>query len=71
MSFSKNDVLNISDFLIKAAGVSKEALGALIEEAKTYNYSEILIPPFLIRQAAEKLRGSGIKIVSIIDFPYG
>jgi aldehyde:ferredoxin oxidoreductase len=71
MSFSKNNVLNISDFLIKAAGVSKEALGALIDEAKTYNYSEVLIPPFLVRQAAEKLRGSGIKIVSIIDFPYG
>lgn len=71
MSFSKNDVLNVSDFLIKAAGVSKEALGALIEEAKTYNYSEILIPPFLVRQAAEKLHGTGVKIVSIIDFPYG
>ncbi|HOT76846.1 MAG TPA: aldehyde ferredoxin oxidoreductase N-terminal domain-containing protein, partial [Candidatus Wallbacteria bacterium] len=71
MIFSKAEILDFSDFLIKAAGVSREALGDLIEEAKAGCYGEVLIPPFLIRQAAEKLKGSNVKIASIIDFPYG
>lgn len=73
MTFSKNDTLNFSDFLLKAAGVSKAALDELISDAKKYGYTEILLPHFLVRQTAEKLRGSGanIKIATIIDFPYG
>ncbi|OQA81152.1 MAG: Deoxyribose-phosphate aldolase 1 [bacterium ADurb.Bin243] len=71
MIFSKTEILDFSNFLIKAAGVSREALGDLIEEARASGFVEILVPPFLIRQAAEKLKGSNIKIAAIIDFPYG
>ena len=71
MSFTKDDFLKFSDFLIRAAGQSKESLANVIDNAKSLDFIEVVIPPFLVKSAADKLKGTKVKIVTTLDFPYG
>lgn len=37
----------------------------------TYHFQAAMIPPAWVRRTAEFLRGSGVKVASFVDFPYG
>jgi deoxyribose-phosphate aldolase len=44
---------------------------AHIAETLKYNFHAAMIPPAWVKKTAEALRGSGIRVASFVDFPYG
>ncbi len=42
-----------------------------VEECLKYRFNAAMIPPAWVRKTAERLRGTGIRVASFIDFPYG
>ncbi|MEZ7893329.1 MAG: aldehyde ferredoxin oxidoreductase C-terminal domain-containing protein [Candidatus Wallbacteria bacterium] len=71
MNFKKEDILNFSELLLKIAGNSRESVMTAIENAKNFNFLEVSVPSFMVKAAAEKLKGSKVKISTFIDFPSG
>jgi deoxyribose-phosphate aldolase len=42
-----------------------------IAECLKYHFQAAMIPPAWVRRTSDVLRGSGIKVASFVDFPYG
>lgn len=42
-----------------------------IAECLKYRFQAAMIPPAWVKRTAERLRGTGIKTASFVDFPYG
>ncbi len=42
-----------------------------IDECLKYRFNAAMIPPAWVRKSAERLQGTGIRVASFIDFPYG
>lgn len=42
-----------------------------IAECLKYHFQAAMIPPAWVKKTAEALRGTGIKVASFVDFPYG
>lgn len=42
-----------------------------IAECLKYHFQASMIPPAWVKKTAERLRGTGIKTASFVDFPYG
>lgn len=42
-----------------------------INECLKYHFQAAMIPPAWVRKTAEALRGTGIRVASFVDFPYG
>jgi deoxyribose-phosphate aldolase len=42
-----------------------------IAECREYRFQAAMIPPAWVRRTAEALRGTGIRVASFVDFPYG
>lgn len=42
-----------------------------IADCLNYHFQAAMIPPAWVKQTAETLRGTGIKVASFVDFPYG
>ncbi len=43
----------------------------LCNEAKKALFAAVCVPPYYIRQASELLQGTGIKVATVIGFPFG
>jgi deoxyribose-phosphate aldolase len=43
----------------------------LVEEAATYNFYGICVPPFWVQRAKREIAGRGIKLVTVAGFPLG
>lgn len=61
--------------IIEHTNVSPNALPSdidrLCEEALKYNFYAVLVPPIYVKHAKKRLRGSGIKVVAVVGFPWG
>jgi deoxyribose-phosphate aldolase len=42
-----------------------------VAECLKYHFQAAMIPPAWVKKTAERLRGTGIKTASFVDFPYG
>lgn len=42
-----------------------------VDECLKYHFQAAMIPPAWVKKTAERLRGTGIKTASFVDFPYG
>ncbi len=43
----------------------------ICEEALLYKFAAVCVPPPMVRQAGERLSGSGVKTATVIGFPFG
>lgn len=59
------------DHTLLEAGVSREQIVRLCEEACFYNFAAICINPYWINLAVSVLQGTPVKIVTTIGFPLG
>lgn len=50
---------------------TKEEIIKLLEEAKEYSFLGICVNPVNVKFASEYLKGTGIKVVTVIGFPLG
>ncbi|MFZ0807089.1 MAG: deoxyribose-phosphate aldolase [Candidatus Sulfotelmatobacter sp.] len=42
-----------------------------IVECRKFHFQAAMVPPAWVKRTAEALRGTGIKVASFVDFPYG
>jgi deoxyribose-phosphate aldolase len=42
-----------------------------VAECLKYHFQAAMIPPAWVKKSAEVLRGSGVRVASFVDFPYG
>ena len=43
----------------------------MCDEAKTYNFAAVCIPPCFVKEAKAYLAGSSVQIATVIGFPFG
>ena len=53
------------------AYASKEEIKKLCDEAKKYGFYAVCVNPYRVKDAAEFLKGTEIKIASVVGFPLG
>lgn len=51
--------------------LTESLLDAHLAECLQYHFHAAMIPPAWVRRTAEKLRGTGVRTASFVDFPYG
>lgn len=50
---------------------TNEALAKLYEEAKKHNFRGVCVNPINVKKAAEALKGTDVKVVTVVGFPLG
>ena len=50
---------------------SKEDFIKLFDEAKKYNFLGVCVNPAYVKMAKDYLKGTGIKVVTVVGFPLG
>ena len=50
---------------------TNESLSKLYEEAKAHNFRGVCVNPINVKKAAEALKGTDVKVVTVVGFPLG
>ncbi len=59
------------DHTLLKPDATPEQITRLCEEARTHHFASVCVNPVNVRQAAELLHGSGVKVCSVAGFPLG
>lgn len=59
------------DHTILKQETTSEDVQQICEEAKTYGFAAVCIPPVYVREATGLLRETGVKVATVIGFPLG
>lgn len=62
---------NLIDHTLLKPDTTREQIVHLCEEAKTYSFASVCINPAYVKLASECLRGSPVKVCTVIGFPLG
>jgi deoxyribose-phosphate aldolase len=65
------DLSNFIDHTILKPNCSKSEVEQLCNEAKTYEFSSVCVPPFFVKDAVNLLEDSTVKVGTVIGFPMG
>ncbi len=66
-----NDIASYIDHTNLKPFASREDIRKLCEEAKEYGFYAVCVNPYRVRDAVEFLRGTKIKVASVVGFPLG
>jgi deoxyribose-phosphate aldolase len=59
------------DHTILKPNTSSADIKKLCDEAKQYQFAAVCVPPYFISTASKELKGSKIKVATVIGFPFG
>lgn len=59
------------DHTLLAPSATNEQIIQLCDEAKKYEFATVCVPPFYIELAGRELKGSEVKICTVVGFPFG
>lgn len=59
------------DHTLLKPDASQEQIETLIEEAKKYNFASVCVNPTWVNFAAQALKGTDVKVCTVIGFPLG
>jgi deoxyribose-phosphate aldolase len=59
------------DHTVLKPDVPPEKIDTLCDEAMRYHFAAVCINPVWVRRAADRVRGSGVKVASVVGFPLG
>ncbi len=59
------------DHTLLAPDATKEQIKKICDEAKQYNFASVCVNPSWIRYCKEQLKGSDVKVCTVIGFPLG
>ncbi|PKN00892.1 MAG: deoxyribose-phosphate aldolase [Elusimicrobia bacterium HGW-Elusimicrobia-1] len=62
---------NYIDHTLLKANATQEEIGKLCEEAAKYKFVSVCVNPAYVAMSAQLLRGSGVKVCTVIGFPLG
>ncbi len=66
--------MNMNEFIehtLLKPDAKNEALEKLYEEAKQYKFRGVCVNPINVKKAAEALKGTEVKVVTVVGFPLG
>ena len=59
------------DFTLLRAGVTSGDLAAHCAEAAALHVASVVVPPAMVRAAADILRGGDVKVGTVVSYPFG
>ncbi len=71
MKFTKELLASYIDHTLLKPNATPEDVKRLCEEAKKYKFHSVCVNPYFVSLAKEELKGTGIKVVSVVGFPLG
>lgn len=69
--FDCNQFASMIDHTLLKANATQEEIGKLCEEAKKYGFASVCVNPAYVPLASKLLRGSNVKVCTVIGFPLG
>ena len=64
-------IANIIDHTLLKLDTTKEEMNALCEEAKTYGFASVCVPPYFVAHCKNQLKETTIKVCTVVGFPLG
>jgi deoxyribose-phosphate aldolase len=71
MNLTPAEIARLIDHTLLKADASREEIVKLCAEALKYNFASVCVNPWNVAQAAEILRGSPVKVCTVVGFPLG
>jgi len=77
ISFSGNgadvprDLARFIDHTLLKPDATADDIDALCDEARTFGFAAVCVNPTWVRRCAQLLRGSDVKVASVVGFPFG
>lgn len=77
ISFSGNgaevprDLARYIDHTLLRPDATAAEIDELCDEARTYGFAAVCVNPTWVRRCAQQLRGSGVRVASVVGFPFG
>src|SRR5271156_5330610 len=71
MTLTPAQVASLIDHTLLKADASRDEIQKLCDEAREYEFSSVCVNPWNVPQAAELLRGSDVKVCTVVGFPLG
>lgn len=68
---NKKDLARMIDHTILKAEATEKEIEILCKEALEYNFASVCVNPSMVEKAAELLKGSDVKVCTVIGFPLG
>lgn len=68
---TKNELARMIDHTVLKADTKEEKIEEICKEALQYNFASVCINPCNIESAAKLLKGSEVKVCTVIGFPLG
>jgi len=68
---NRSELAKYIDYTLLKPTASIEEIDRLCGEAKEYGFWSVCIGPEYVRRAASSLRGSGVKVCTVVGFPLG
>ena len=68
---SSNSIAGMIDHTLLKANATQEEVGKLCEEARKYRFASVCVNPGYVAMSARLLRGSCVKVCTVIGFPLG
>ncbi|MED4037999.1 deoxyribose-phosphate aldolase [Niallia taxi] len=66
-----SQIAKMIDHTLLKADATKEQVKTLCEEAKEYSFASVCVNPTWVQYASELLRGTEVKVCTVIGFPLG
>ncbi len=67
----KKELAGYIDHTVLGPATSSEDVERVCQEAKTYGFYGVCIPPTYVARARELLRDTSVKVVTVVGFPHG
>lgn len=67
----ENNIAAMIDHTILKADATKEQIIKVCEEAREYQFCSVCINPAWVKEASARLKGSDVKVCTVIGFPLG
>ena len=71
MEYTKKNVAGMIDHTLLKADATEAQIAKLCQEAKEYGFASVCVNPGYVPEAAEALKGTGVRVCTVIGFPLG
>ncbi|HXJ66447.1 MAG TPA: deoxyribose-phosphate aldolase [Actinomycetota bacterium] len=65
------DLARYIDHTLLKPDATQQDIDELCDEAKEFGFASVCVNPFWVRRCAERLRGTNVKVASVVGFPFG
>lgn len=67
----RTQLSKVIDYTLLKPTATPADIDGFCEKAKKYGFWSVCVNPCFVRQAAERLQGSGVKVCAVVGFPLG